>query len=322
MAYAEIIEETAKAESDLDDCLRYKEFSVEFERPDHPGVFLTAKGRLVGNKAAPAVIVIGGISATRRLLTDDDGAGWWPGVASLGGALNPTKLRLLSFDFIDDRAKPYPTPADQAEAVLALANMAGLADFSLVGASYGGSIALEVAARAPHRARKVAILCAAAKANPMARVWRSIQHEMIELALEAGQGPRGVDLARRLAMTIYRTHEEFDQRFYDPKPDSRDASGVLAYISSRGVAYSKEVCPHRYLALSHSVNSADVEVEKVTSPTRFFAISRDQLVPPTDIRLTAARIEDAQVTEYDSLYGHDGFLKEPEAVNAFLREAL
>ena len=300
--------------------LDYQDITVNFTREGGCKSVLTAQGRRVGPIDAPAIIVLGGISADKRLITDEQGPGWWPGVACLGGALDPSRHNLLSFDFIDECARPYPTPADQAAAVLALADAAGLSDFALVGASYGGSIALEVAARAPERTRSVHILCAAARPNPMARAWRSIQHEMIELALEAGQGERGVDLARRLAMTIYRTHEEFDQRFYDPQPGSRDAAGVLSYIQSRGRAYADTVSPQRYLALSHSVNAANVAVETITAPTRFFAISKDQLVPPTDIRLTAARIEHSDVVEFDSLYGHDGFLKETEAVNAFLRD--
>jgi homoserine O-acetyltransferase len=238
-------------------------------------------------------------------------------VAGAGGALDPARRRLVSLDFIDT-ADPFPSLADQAGAVLALADAAGVDRFSFVGASYGGVIALEVAARAPERVRRLEVLCAAARPNPMATAWRSIQREMVELALDAGEPARGVDLARRLAMTTYRTHAEFEQRFADPDPHSRDAAGVEAYLAARGAAYAKHTSPARFLALSRSMDSADVAVERITAPARFLAVTSDRLTPPADIAATAARMAAAELVTIDSLYGHDAFLKETDAVNAFL----
>jgi homoserine O-acetyltransferase len=262
-------------------------------------------------------VVLGGVSSGRRLIDDGAGPGWWPGVAGADGALDPARRRLLSLDFID-AAAPYPTVADQAEAVLALADAAGVERFAIVGASYGGVIALEIAVRAPHRVRRLDVLCAAARPHPMATAWRAIQREMVELAIEAGDPARGVDLARRLAMTSYRTHAEFAQRFADPDPASRDAAGVEAYLAARGAAYAGETPPERFLALSRSMDSADVPVERIQAPARFLAVNSDQLVPAGDVEATAARIQGAELVQIDSLYGHDAFLKETDAVNAFL----
>lgn len=287
-----------------------------FERPG--GGWLEARGRLSGPEDGPATLVLGGVSAGRGLCPDESCEGWWPGVAGPGGALDPRQRRLLSVEFLGDEAGPYPTLADQAAAALALADTAGLDRFSLVGASYGGVIALEIAATAPDRVRKLDILCAAARPNPMTTAWRSIQRETVRLALDAGQGARGVDLARRLAMTTYRTAEEFDGRFTGAAPGSRDADGVEAYLEARGAAYAANTSPERFLALSQSMDSADVAVERITAPTRFLAFASDQLVRVSDVESTAARMAHATVRSCETLYGHDGFLKEPEAVNAFL----
>jgi len=289
-----------------------------FTRPGPDGGWLEACGRLTGPEDGPATVVLGGVSAGRRLIEDEDGPGWWPGVAGAGGALDPARRRLLSLDFID-AADPFPSVEDQADA--ALADATGLERFSIVGASYGGVIALEIAARAPDRVRRVDVLCAAARPNPMATAWRAIQRETVELAIAAGDPARGVDLARRLAMTTYRTHEEFTARFTDPDPKSRDAAGVEAYLAARGADYAGQTRPDRFLALSRSMDSADVAVEAITAPTRFFSASSDLLVPPADIEATVARMTDAKVERIDSLYGHDAFLKETRAVNAFLESA-
>ena len=293
-----------------------RELICGFDRPG--GGWLEARGRLVGAADGPATIVLGGISAGRRICGDESGTGWWPGVAGSGGALDPARRRLLSVDFLGEEAGPYPTIADQAEAVLALAEAAALDRFRLAGASYGGVIALEIAVRAPDRVRKLDILCAAARPNPMTTAWRAIQRETVRLALEAGCGERGVDLARRLAMTTYRTAEEFTARFTDPAPGDRDAEGVEAYLAARGAAYAAATSPERFLALSRSMDCADVAVERITAPVRFAAFDTDQLVRVADIKASARRIATASVTVIKTLYGHDGFLKETGAVNAFL----
>ncbi len=294
-----------------------RELVCGFDRPG--GGWLEVKGRVVGPSEAPASLVIGGVSAGRRLVADEAGQGWWPGVAGAGGALDPSRRQLISFDFIGEEAAPFPSLADQAAAGLAVCDAAGVDRFSLIGASFGGVIALDIAARAPERVRRVAALCAAARPNPMATAWRSVQRNIVEFARQAGRGPAGVKIARQLAMTTYRSGEEFDHRFTAPDPDSRDASGVEAYLAAAGERYAKFTPPERFLALSRSMDSADPRVEAITAPVRFLAVTSDQLVPPRDIHRAAARIKEVEVAEIESLYGHDGFLKEVEAVNAFLK---
>ena len=294
-----------------------RELVCGFDRPG--GGWLEVKGRITGPSDAPATLVIGGVSAGRRLFDDARGKGWWPGVAGPGGAIDPERRQVVSFDFIGQAASPFPSLTDQAVAGLAVCEAAELDRIALVGASFGGVIALEIAARAPERVRRVDVLCAAARPNPMARAWRSVQRDIVKLAVQSGDGPAGVEIARRLAMTTYRTAREFDQRFAEPSPDTRDAAGVEAYLAAAGQRYAAATSPERFLALSQSMDSADPAVERITAPVRMLAIRSDQLVPPRDIHRTAQRLDRAKVAEIDSLYGHDGFLKEVSAVNAFLR---
>ncbi|KAA5803426.1 alpha/beta fold hydrolase [Alkalicaulis satelles] len=276
------------------------------------GGWYEATGRLAGAAEGPAAIVLGGISAGRRLLDDADGPGWWPGVAGPGGALNPRTGRFLSLDFLGEAARPFPSVEDQADAALALADAAGLDRFTLVGASYGGMTALAIAAAAPERVIRADILCAAARPHPMATAWRAIQREIVHLGLETGRGAEALDLARRLAMTTYRTPEEFAARFDGPE-------AVQSYLAARGGAWARETRPERFLVLSQSMDAVDIAVEAIAVPVRFLAINSDRLVPPEDVEAAAARMPRASITRIDSLYGHDGFLKETEAVNAFLR---
>ncbi len=275
------------------------------------GGWYEATGRLAGAPDGPVTVVLGGISAGRRLLADADGAGWWPGVAGPGGALDPRRGRFLSLDFLGSEARPFPSVNDQADAVLALADAAGIDRFTLAGASYGGMIALAIAATAPGRVVRADILCAAARPHPMAAAWRSIQREIVHLGLDTGRGAQALDIARRLAMTTYRTPEEFAGRFANPA----EADNYLAVCGAR---YAAHTDPERFLVLSQSMDAVDIAIETIPVPLRFLAINSDRLVPVEDIEASAARAPRASLTRIDSLYGHDGFLKEVEAVNAFL----
>lgn len=286
------------------------------------GGWAEASGRVTGAPGRPGVIVLGGISAHRRLVADASGPGWWPGIAGDGGALDPARLRLLSFDFLAERIAPFPTVHDQAHALLALAGAAGFDRFAIAGASYGGAVGLALAALAPDRVTRLAVLASAGRVHPMAAAWRSIQRDIVRFALARNDGAGGVELARRLAMTTYRTPEEFEQRFRDPDPDSRDAAGVAAYLKICGGRFAAKTPPERFLALSRSMDEVEIELPAITCPVALLGFDSDRLVPPGDVEWTASRLGDARVEIAPSLYGHDGFLKEAARVNAFLEDAL
>lgn len=284
------------------------------------GQRVQARGQILGPKGAPAVIVLGGVSANDQLCPCFDDTGWWPGIAGIGKALCPNAYQLLSVCFLGEEVRPFPTLDDQAQAIIALADQAGLDNFALIGASYGGTIAMTIAAQHPARVTSLKVLSAAARPHPMITAWRSIQRETVKMARDLGAPEQGVDLARRLAMTTYRTPDEFKDRFLDPQPGSRDEAGIEAYLEARGKAYAQKTSAERFLALSYSMDSANVAVENITAPTQFFAVDEDRLAPPEDIADTAARMANARITHHSSLYGHDAFLKDIEAVTRFLTE--
>lgn len=283
------------------------------------GAFIAARGRVYGPPGAPPVIVLGGISAHRFLLGDHaERQAWWPGVAGPGLALDPLRHRLLAFDFLAEDIHPFPRVEDQAEALLALADAAGFDTFQIAGASYGGTIALALAARAPDRVTGLHVLCAAQAPHPMTRALRAIQRDIVGFALARGDGAGGVDLARRLAMTTYRTPEEFKARFAAPQPGTPDAHGVEAYLAARGADYAAHTSPQRFLALSRSMDAVNIDISRITAPVRLFAIEEDRLVPMEDVAALSRALPGAELHVHSSLYGHDGFLKEVEAVNRFL----
>ena len=272
-------------------------------------------GRVSGPEVAPACLVLGGISSDQAVASSRDEAGWWSAQAGPGCALDTNRLRILSFDFLADQIEPFPTSTDQARAILALADAAGIGRFSIVGASYGGMIGLALAVLAPERIEKLLVISAAHRASAMARAWRSIQRDTVELSLQYGDGRAGLDLARRLAMTTYRTPIELESRFYDPEPDCRDAGGVVAYLEARGREFADRITPQRFLALSRSMDEHCVDPARIECPVTYLAVIEDQLVPPEQIAEAARSTPIGTLKRIHSLYGHDAFLKEAAEIS-------
>jgi homoserine O-acetyltransferase len=273
-------------------------------------------GRVTGPDKAPACLVLGGISADHAVAASRNEAGWWSAQAGPGCALDTDHLRILSFNFLADQVKPFPTTTDQARAILALADAARIERFSIVGASYGGMIGLALATLAPERVEKLLVISASHRASAMAQAWRSIQRATVELDLKHSDGRAGLDLARRLAMTTYRTPIELESRFYDPEPGCRDADGVCAYLEARGREFSDRVTPQRFLALSRSMDAHEIDPGAIECPVTYLAVIEDQLVPAEQIAEAARATPLGTLERIHSLYGHDAFLKEDAAISA------
>jgi homoserine O-acetyltransferase len=178
------------------------------------------------------IVVLGGISAT------SDVAAWWPGLVGAGRALDPTRERIVGFDFVTQAswksapADPVST-ADQAVALAAHLDSLGIARVeAIVGSSYGGMVALAFAAAFPARIGRAVVISAAHVSHPMTTALRSIQRRIVQLGLDTGTGREALAIARGLAMTTYRTAEEFEERFADPH-------GYNAARTSRSISITR-----------------------------------------------------------------------------------
>lgn len=304
--------------------------------PLHGGESLTGVRigwRLSGKDGAPIVVALGGISADRRVYMPPGAgaAGWWREVVGPGLALPVDRLRVLSFDYLGGGAEssgpregvvfPSVSTYDQADALCRLLNHLGVRRLrAIVGASYGGMVALAFAERYPDRVEHIVAISAADRAHPMATAWRSVQRAMIRFALEHGRASEGVQLARALAMATYRSAEEFSARFDDApvREAGRFVFPVERYLLARGQEYAARQSPLSLLTLSESIDLHRIDASAVQTPVTAIAIREDQLVPLADMRALVARLPRAQLHELSSVYGHDAFLKEGEALRPLL----
>jgi homoserine O-acetyltransferase/O-succinyltransferase len=299
--------------------------------------------RLAGPANAPVVCALGGISANRRVfVTEDPKQGWWSEVVGPERPLDANRFRVLSFDYLGGSAEttgpaaqstdtttaplfPSISSYDQAELLVRLLNYLGLKSLrAIVGGSYGGMVALAFGERYPERVGHLVVIGAADRTHPMATAWRSVQRRIVRFAAECGRAKDGLQLARALAMSTYRSSEEFAARFDGlPANDGeRFEFPVERYLFARGSDFADRYKPEAVLCLSESIDLHRVDAARIFVPTTIVAIREDQLVPLADLRGLAARLPVAKLHEISSIYGHDAFLKESDQLRGIFATAL
>jgi homoserine O-acetyltransferase len=293
--------------------------------------------RLVGDPAAAVVAALGGISAGRAVVDTGNEKGWWSGIIGPGRALDSSKYRILGIDFLGGSGgstgpragqKDFPSIAsqDQAEILRRVLEHLKLARLeAIVGASYGGMVALAFAERWPDLVTRIIVISAAHRPHPMATAWRSVQRAVVRYATQNEQGAEGLRLARALAMATYRSPAEFEQRFSGPatRADGRFQFPVESYLLARGDAYAAAYIPEAFVCLSESIDLHQVDPTRIRVPTWLVAVIEDQLVPLSDMRALGQSVSGpVQLAELSSLYGHDAFLKETQALREVFTRAL
>jgi len=296
--------------------------------------------RIEGPERAPVVAALGGISAHRRVAGTRDAAArgdaWWAEVAGPGRALDTNRFRVLGIDYLggagdsttpqNGAAFPSLSAHDQAAALeFVVQRIAPQGLHAIVGASYGGMVALAFAAGFPERVERLIVLSAAHRAQALATAWRSVQRQIVREALARGDGVAGLRLARALAMTTYRSAGEFSTRFSGPpvRVADRYRFPVEDYLFARGDRYIQKYRPESFLALSESIDLFAIDPAEVRTPTTLVAVRGDQLVPVADMQALRLGLGGpARLVEIDSIYGHDAFLKEGASLKPIFDQAL
>lgn len=289
----------------------------------------TCNYELVGPAIAPVVVALGGISATRHVTE------WWGDVVGEGRFVDTTDLRVLGVDYLDGgdgrdgRPECAVSTHDQADALVATLDALDIERIhSLVGASYGGMVGLAFAERHPERVEQLVIISAPARPHPMSTALRSIQRRIVELGLETGRAFEAMSLARQLAMTTYRSAEEFADRF-----DGRSVGAaplrltphfaVEHYLRHQGETFAQRFSPARFLALSLSADLHEVDPARIRTPALLVAADGDRIVPREQMLDLADRWGGrCRLVHLATHSGHDAFLAEPAKIGGTIKNAL
>jgi homoserine O-acetyltransferase len=295
--------------------------------------------RLLGAADAPVVAVLGGISADRRVCATpgaDEPPGWWEKVVGVGRGLDLARWRVLSIDYLAgpgastgigaDGVIPPLTPADQAEALRRVADHLALPKLrAVMGASYGGATALAFAADHAERVRAALVMGSAHRTHPHATALRVVQRRIVTDALARGEERAGLALARALAMTTYRSPEEFQHRF-DGEAAETPAGWhfpVEDYLDHHGRVFAERFDARGFICLSQSMDLHSVDPARVAVPVTLVGMEPDAIAPLWQMRELLARLGPGHaLVEVRSLSGHDAFLTDVEAFSSIVREFL
>jgi homoserine O-acetyltransferase len=151
-----------------------------------------------------------------------------------------------------------------------------------------------------------------------------------------GEGPHaGLGLARRIAHVSYRSEVELQSRFgRRPQGDEDPLAGgrfaVESYLQHHADKLARRFDAGSYVALNEAMDGHDVgrgrggvvaALGRVTARTVVVAVESDRLYPPHQQQEIADGIAGAELFTITSLYGHDGFLLETEALGPLLQRA-
>ncbi len=311
--------------------VRERETLVEDLALPIPASYRLASGEMLADDAirlrrhgrahAPAVIVLGGISATRALNGPD---GWWDDIVGTGRAIDTSDTCAIGVNFSpggDQRVRM--SPDDQARLIAYALDELGIGRArAFVGASYGGMVGLAFAQAFPERIGGLCLISAAHQPHVLGLAWRGVQRRMVEFALAQDAPEQGLSLARQLAMITYRSADEFQTRF-DRTIDESGQNELDRYLISRGEAFLRTMPAKRWLSLSEAIDRTDVTPERVSTPTTLIACSSDQLTPWNQMEELAKRLPRLKgFHTISSQYGHDAFLKEPRQLSRLIKSFL
>lgn len=293
------------------------------------------------------------ILVVHALTGSADAAGdWWAPLIGPGQVLDTEKFGVICINLLGSRygtsgpisrntvtGKPYGrafpriTVRDQARAQWRLLDALGIGKLALaVGGSLGGMIALEVALERPGEISRVVPIAAPARIGQLAVGWNHIQLEIVDKL-----GLDGLDLARQLAITTYRSEIDFEQRFTG-RVEADGTPSIVNYLRHQGRKLLERFDENTYCALVRAMDTHDIGRDRggpVAALQRLAAYGTrltgvgiegdilygtNQVSEMVDAASTAGM--DAAYREIHSTKGHDAFLVEWDQLTRILTEAL
>jgi len=198
----------------------------------------------------------------------------------------------------------------------------------LLGGSLGGQQAIEWAIIEPNRIKNLILIATNARHSP----WGIAFNESQRLALTSDRtfysnspdgGKKGLKAARSIALLSYRGYKTYTVSQQDDNDNISDDHRASSYQNYQGEKLVNRFNAYSYWYLSKAMDSHNVGrdrkgVEKALSlikaKTLVIGIKSDLLFPVEEQQYLFRHIPKAAFAEFDSFYGHDGFLIETEAL--------
>ena len=229
---------------------------------------------------------------------------------------------------------PSITTRDIATSFEGLRNQLGINKIhTLIGGSLGGQCALEWACTYPNICNYLVPIAT----NAVHSAWGKAFNTSQRMAIETDQtwqlnsptaGEQGLAVARSIAMLSYRSAEIYNSKQSDDV-NTVNMFKADTYQRYQGQKLTERFNAHAYWFLSKTMDNHNLGRNRVCIKTALstvkakalvMSINSDLLFTPKESGFIAQHLPNAQYTELQSRYGHDGFLIETEQINRHLKQ--
>ncbi|MGI4749870.1 MAG: homoserine O-acetyltransferase family protein [Janthinobacterium lividum] len=290
------------------------------------------------------------------LTANSDVLDWWPGLFGEKALFNPNEYFIICANILGSAygttnplsinpktdepfylSFPEITIRDMVKAHQLLANQLNIERIELlIGGSLGGQQAVEWAIDEPERMKQLIILATNARHSP----WGIAFNESQRLCISADPtfyksqpygGNIGLKAARSLALLSYRNYQTYCATQSENDVQKKDSFNASSYQNYQGQKLVNRFNSYSYWYLtkvmdSHNVARNRISIEsalsRIKARTLVIAIASDILFPPEEQKLLSQHIEDSVFAKVQSLFGHDGFLIETDALSKIIQTFL
>ena len=226
-------------------------------------------------------------------------------------------------------AFPQVTVRDMVNAHKRLAEHLKIDDVNiLIGGSLGGQQAIEWSIMEPDRIKNLILIATNARHSP----WGIAFNESQRLALTADRtfysnspdgGRKGLKAARSIALLSYRGYKTYTVSQQDDNDNISDDHRASSYQNYQGEKLVNRFNAYSYWYLSKTMdshnsgrnrNGVEKALSLIKARTLVIGIKSDVLFPVEEQQYLFRHIPKSAFAEFDSFYGHDGFLIETEAL--------
>lgn len=286
------------------------------------------------------------------LTGSSDFMSWWPQLFSADSPLNPEHYFIICANTLGgcygstgplsihpEKGRPYfhefplLSNGDVVRAFDILRQSLGIEKVhTLIGGSLGGQQVLEWAIQQPNLFEYIVPIACNAYHSP----WGIAFNEAQRMAIAADStwkddderaGREGMKAARAVAMLSFRNYETYGSTQAEKNADKLDDFRAATYQAYQGEKLANRFNAFTYWSLTKMMDNHHVArsrgdlknaLNSITAKALIVGVNSDILFPPHEQKLLAEHIPDADLEIISSLYGHDGFLVEFEALKNVL----
>lgn len=281
---------------------------------------------------------------------------WWPGLVGSGHLIDPERFFIVCVNMPGScygslgplstnpvtglpyyHSFPFFTTRDMIRSYQPLKDFLGIEKIKFgIGGSMGGQQLLEWAIEEPELFDHIVPIATNAFHSPWGRAFNASQRHCIELdpswkSNNPESGIQGMKVARGIALISYRNQSTYNFYQADENLNSLGPFKSESYQAYQGEKLASRFNAYSYYNLSQSMDSHQVgrgrngmcaALNRIKAKTHLIGIQGDLLFTEKEQMFLEENIPGAKLEMIPSLYGHDGFLLEFDAIARIVSDFL